>query len=98
MGRNCCAPGVICPETEIVDIRIVLRSTKPGNPISVLIPNASTFQQRQCRTSEKSKLLAWFHSVETAAWAYVNTLVPKNGPENIFLILEQTMVSECWIS
>jgi hypothetical protein len=97
MGRNCGASGV-CSETDAVDIRVILQSTKTGNPISVLIPNEGSFQQRLCRTSEKSKLLAWFDSVKSAAWGCVDHSHPKNGPENIFLILGQTMTTECWIS
>ena len=66
--------------------------------MSVLIPKGDSFHRRQCRTSEKSDLLSWFHSVESTAWGLVDTMLAKDGPEAIFLILGQTMTSECWIS
>jgi hypothetical protein len=77
---------------------VTFQSNRRGETLSILIPHQGNFERRECRKSERGTLIGWFQEVESQAWVRLAMQFPKEDPKEIFLIVGQTMTSECWIS
>jgi hypothetical protein len=66
--------------------------------ISVIVPGADGLVERTCRRMPRWELLRWFRRVEALAWEIVTAHYGRRRPKKIFLVTDQTLTSEYWIS